>query len=160
MIANVGIIAIFLAIGFVVALLDVARGLAGDGGRVLLALGTAGDRSDEILRSLGSIAGTAADEVVIAEKRHYLRGRDLEEMNRLLRDGVAQGGFSGSVDAYPDEVSALAELVSRASDGDVAALMCHAEREEVFEWLAKEGFKPMDAGAIAPRGRPAPRAPR
>ena len=36
-------------------LLEVARGVAA--GRVLLALGTAGDRSDEVLRSLGDIAG-------------------------------------------------------------------------------------------------------
>ncbi len=141
-------------------LLEVARGLTRDGGRVLLALGTAGDRSDEMLRSLGEIAGAGADEVVIAEKPHYLRGRDLEEMNGILRDGVAVGGYSGSVDAFSGEVGALAELVSRAGNGDVAALMCHAERDDVFDWLAREGFDPMDAAAIGAGARPAPRAPR
>ena len=43
--------------------------------------GTAGDRTDEILHRLGVLAA-AADDLVIAEKRHYLRGRDLERDER------------------------------------------------------------------------------
>lgn len=121
-------------------LLEVARGVAA--GRVLLALGTAGDRSDEVLRSLGAIAGGGADEVVIAEKRHYLRGRDLPAMNELLRSGLREGGFDREVDSYPSEVAALAELASRADAGDVVAVMTHAERGEVFDWLTGAGYVP------------------
>jgi cyanophycin synthetase len=55
-------------------LLDVARHLAPNG-KVRLAVGTAGDRTDEILHNLGVLAGSGADDVVICEKRHYLRGR-------------------------------------------------------------------------------------
>ena len=58
-----------------------------------LAIGTAGDRTDEILTGLGVIAG-GADDLVIAEKRHYLRGRDLEGMNELMRAGARQGGYA------------------------------------------------------------------
>jgi cyanophycin synthetase len=122
-------------------LLEVARGVTR--GRVLLALGTAGDRGDDIIRSLGEIAGAVVNEVVIAEKPHYLRGRDLDEMNELLRSGLREGGFGGSVDACPSEVAALEELVARAAPGDVVAVMCHAERDEVFAWLASHGFGPM-----------------
>ena len=122
-------------------LLEVARGVTR--GRVLLALGTAGDRGDDIIRSLGEIAGAVVNEVVIAEKPHYLRGRDLGEMNELLRSGLREGGFDGSVDACPSEVAALEELVARAAPGDVVAVMCHAERDEVFAWLASHGFGPM-----------------
>jgi len=121
-------------------LLDVARGVAK--GRVLLALGTAGDRTDDVLHALGLLAGQAADDVVIAEKPHYLRGRDLAEMNALLRAGVADAGFSGEVEARPSEVSALQALLERARSGDVVAVMSHAERPDVFDWLAKAGFEP------------------
>ena len=72
-----------------------------------LGYGTAGDRTDEILHNLGVLAA-AADDLVIAEKRHYLRGRDLEEMNEILRDGAREGGFSGEIEAYPTELSATA----------------------------------------------------
>ena len=71
-------------------LLDVARSLAGRRGKLRLALGTAGDRTDAILRRLGELGG-AADESVICEKRHYLRGRDLEGMNALFREGCRRG---------------------------------------------------------------------
>lgn len=125
-------------------LLEVARGVAP--GRVLLALGTAGDRGDEVLHGLGMLAGQGADEVVIAEKRHYLRGRDLAEMNELLRSGVADAGFGGEVEACPSELSALETLLGRAASGDVVAVMTHAERAELFDWLAGAGFSPSGPG--------------
>jgi cyanophycin synthetase len=113
-------------------------------GKVRLGIGTAGDRTDEILHSLGRLAGAEADDVVIAEKRHYLRGRDLEEMNEIMRAGVSEAGYVGPVEAYPTEVAALEALTSRAHRGDVVAVMTHAERAEVFTWLEKEGYRPVD----------------
>jgi cyanophycin synthetase len=110
-------------------------------GKVRLGIGTAGDRTDEILHSLGLIAGAGADDVIIAEKRHYLRGRDLDEMNEIMRAGVAEAGYVGPVKAYATEVEALEALVSRAHRGDVVAVMTHAERGEVFAWLEAEGFR-------------------
>jgi cyanophycin synthetase len=112
-------------------------------GKVRLGIGTAGDRTDEILHSLGLLAGAGADDVIIAEKRHYLRGRDREEMNEIMRAGVAEAGYVGPVQAFPTEVEALVALVSRAHRGDVVAVMTHAERGEVFAWLEAEGFRPV-----------------
>jgi cyanophycin synthetase len=122
-------------------LMDVARSVAGRR-KVRLAFGTAGDRTDEILHSLGVLAG-AADDLVIAEKRHYLRGRDLHEMNELLRSGAREGGYTGEIEAQPNEVAAIRALIARAKRGDVCAVMAHAERVEVFDWLAGEGFEPV-----------------
>ena len=34
----------------------------------------------------------------------------------------------------------LAALVAQAAPGDVVGLMCHAQREEVYAWLAEHGF--------------------
>jgi cyanophycin synthetase len=134
-------------------LLEVCRRLAGadgDGsarrrgrGRVRVAIGTAGDRTDEILLNLGRLAAGAADEVVICEKRHYLRGRDLDEMNAILRRGVAEGGYGGEVPAYPTELEALQALLQRSRRGDVAAVMTHVERQPIFEWLAESGYWPV-----------------
>jgi cyanophycin synthetase len=129
-------------------LLDVCRHLAGSGARpglVRLALGTAGDRTDEILLGLGKLAGRGADDVVICEKRHYLRGRDLEAMNELFRHGVADGGYRGEVPSYPSELSALQALLARSRRGDVVAVMSHAERREIFAWLEEQGLRPVPA---------------
>jgi cyanophycin synthetase len=127
-------------------LLDVAGAVAGRH-RVRLGYGTAGDRTDEILHNLGVLAA-AADDLVIAEKRHYLRGRDLEEMNAILREGAREGGFSREIEAYPTELSAMQALVARARPGDVCAVMAHVERKELFEWLESDGFEPVDVGRL------------
>ena len=132
-------------------LLDVSRALAGAGrrhGAVRLALGTAGDRTDEILHALGVLAGRGADDVVICEKRHYLRGRDLDEMNAIFREGAAAGGYRGEVAAHPTEVVAMQALLARSRRGDVAAVMSHAERAEIFAWLASAGYTPVAPGRL------------
>jgi cyanophycin synthetase len=131
-------------------LLEVCRALvdgtdrAGPKGGVRLALGTAGDRTDAMLRRMGELAGARADEVVICEKRHYLRGRSLEGMNELFRDGARAAGYEADVVAYPTELAALQALVERARPGDVVAVMSHVERTEIFAWLAGAGFTPVD----------------
>jgi cyanophycin synthetase len=141
-----------------VGLLDVCRRLAADG-RVWLGLGTAGDRSDEILHRLGVVAGEGADEVLIAEKPHYLRGRDREQMNDLLRRGAQDGGKDPArIDALPSERSALAAMVERSAPGDVVTIMAHAERPELFAWLDERRASPVDAARL--RQLAAERAPR
>ncbi|MCV0404461.1 MAG: Mur ligase [Chloroflexi bacterium] len=125
-----------------IGLMEVARAVAGSH-RIGLALGTAGDRTDEILNRLGVIAG-GADDLVIAEKEHYLRGRDREEMNELLRAGAREGGYTGEVTALPTELEAFRTLLDRAEPGDVAVVMAHVERRELFAWLEQEGYRPVD----------------
>ena len=127
-------------------LMDVARAVAGRN-KVRLAYGTAGDRTDEILHNLGVLAA-AADELVICEKRHYLRGRDLEEMNEILRAGAREGGYTGEIPALPTELEALQALLARAERGDVCAVMAHVERKELFEWLEGQGYRTVDAGRL------------
>jgi cyanophycin synthetase len=127
-------------------LMEVARAVARNH-RVHLALGTAGDRTDEILHRLGVLSG-AADDLVIAEKPHYLRGRDLADMNDLLRDGAREGGYSGRIDALPTELAALKALLRRANPGDVCAVMTHVERREIGEWLDASGYRPVPADRV------------
>ncbi len=129
-----------------VGLMEVARAVAGSHA-VRLAYGTAGDRTDEILHRLGVIAGGAND-LVIAEKRHYLRGRDLREMNAILRAGAREGGYRGRIEPRATEVSALKALLGRAERGDVCAVMAHVERSELFDWLGRSGFEPVVADRL------------
>jgi cyanophycin synthetase len=128
-------------------LLDVSRRLAADG-RVRVAIGTAGDRTDEILHNLGALAGARADDVVICEKRHYLRGRELEPMNQILREGVAAAGYRRPVPAFPTELAALQALLKRARAGDVVACMTHVERAEIRSYLTSAGYEPVSADRL------------
>ncbi|MGE9807625.1 tetratricopeptide repeat protein [Janibacter sp. G1551] len=123
------------------ALLDVSRGLRAPGGRLLLALGTGGDRTDDILESLGEMAGRAADHIVITHKRHYQRGRSYAEFEEHYHRGLARAGV-GDVPVAPGEVEALALLAEGAVDGDVIAVMCHEERGAVRDWITAHGGTP------------------
>ncbi|KRE62767.1 tetratricopeptide repeat protein [Nostocoides sp. Soil756] len=129
------------------ALLDVARGLTAPGGCLHLALGTAGDRTDDILQALGEIAGLRADHVVAAHKESYLRGRTVADLEVQLRLGLGRAGVA-DIASYPTELAGLQACLVDAEDGDVVALMCHAEREDVVAWLRSVGASADDAATI------------
>ena len=129
------------------ALLDVARGLTAPGGRVHLVLGAVGDRTDDLIRDLAAIGGVRADHVVLARKEKYLRGRTLEELEGLLREGLLSVGVADSV-SFPSEIDALSNVVEGAADGDVVAFMAHAQRQAGYDWLAGHGATPDDAATI------------
>ncbi len=115
------------------ALLSVVRGLRLPGGRVVTVLGTAGDRLDEQLVEMGHLARHGSDEVVIALKERYLRGRVPEEMTELLRRGA------GDVPAYDDEVTALRAVLLGRHPADAVALMVHQDRVLCEEVLREAG---------------------
>jgi cyanophycin synthetase len=157
------------------AILDVAEGIAaGAAGRaapITAIIGTAGDRPDDTLRGIGRIAASRAQRVAIKETRRYLRGRTPESVVGELLAGVTTTGMAAAeVPIYPDETRALqAELNGSAATGAsggrpdaarVIVLMCHQERDEVYELLARSGARPVDVaselGQLVPRlqGRP------
>jgi cyanophycin synthetase len=129
------------------ALLEVARGLAAPGGAVRLGLGCAGDRADDAIIAMGEIAGRGAEEVALKIARHYLRGREPEDLLGLFREGLAKVGVL-DVPGHDTELAALEALVPHALHGDVIALMCHAERAEVDGWIRAHGGKVDDARSI------------
>jgi cyanophycin synthetase len=120
------------------ALLEVMAGIRAPGARLLLGLGAVGDRTDELIGRLGEIGAMGADVVAIGHKEKYLRGRTLEELEGLLRSGAERVGVT-DVAAYPTEVDCLAALVGQAVPGDVVGLMCHAERQAAYDWIAEHG---------------------
>ena len=120
------------------ALLEIMAGVRRAGARLLLGLGAVGDRTDDLIGRLGEIGAMGADVVAIGHKQRYLRGRSTAEIEELLREGAERVGVTG-VAAYPTEVACLEALVEQARPGDVVGLMCHAEREDVYDWIAAHG---------------------
>ncbi len=129
------------------ALLGVANGLRTPGSAVRLALSAAGDRRDEDIMRLGELAAQRADDVVAVRVERYLRGRTPQEMQDLFAEGAAHVGRGEFADAG-GEVLALAALMERAMPGDVVAVMAHAERTQVIEWLTSREARPMDHEAL------------
>jgi hypothetical protein len=155
--------------------MDVAEGIAAGGaGRtapITAIIGTAGDRPDDTLRGIGKIAAKRAQRVAIKETLKYLRGRAAGAVVGELLAGVKAGGIgAGDVPIYPSETAALkAELNGAAANGHgrgadaprVIVLMCHEEREEVFDLLKSLGARPVDIASelttIVPRLQERPR---
>jgi cyanophycin synthetase len=160
----------------VAAILDVAEGIAaGSAARaapITAIIGTAGDRPDDTLRGIGRIAASRAQRVVIKETRKYLRGRTAESVVGELLAGIKAAGVSaGDVPVYRSETEALrAELNGSAATAvgggrpdapRVIVLLCHEEREAVFELLAHLGARPVDVATelteLVPRLQARPR---
>ena len=123
------------------ALIHVMNGLRPEGSRTRLVLGIAGDRQDDVLLAVAAMAARGVDDVLIGHKERYLRGRTTAEMATLYRAGAAEVGVD-DLEEQPTELSGLRTLLGRSSPGDVVAVMCHAEREEIYAWLAKAGALP------------------
>ena len=119
-------------------LLKVAEGLRPPGSAVHLGLGAGGDRTDEILQGLGELAGRRADRVSAVHKATYLRGREMEDLETQLRVGLARVGVA-EIDSYPSELEGLQAMVATASPGDVLAVMVHADRVALDQWLTERG---------------------
>ena len=120
------------------ALLEIMNGVRRPGARLLLGLGAVGDRTDDLVSQLGEMGARDADVVVIAHKRKYLRGRQTDELDALFRAGAARVGVD-EVPTHPTEVAGLEALVAQARPGDIVGLMCHEDRQGVYDWLAAQG---------------------
>jgi cyanophycin synthetase len=120
------------------ALLEIMRGVRRPEGRLLLGLGAVGDRTDDLVEHLGEMGARDADVVVVAHKDRYLRGRTKEELDALFLAGAERVGVT-ELPSYPSEVSGLEALVAQARPGDVVGLMCHEDRQGVYDWIAENG---------------------
>ncbi|MGI8577829.1 MAG: Mur ligase family protein [Nocardioidaceae bacterium] len=120
------------------ALIEVMNGLRSVGSRTLLGIGTAGDRTDDLVRSLGELGARDCDVLVIVHKDAYLRGSDIEHMTATYRAGAAAVGVT-DVPAFRSELAGLQALVSQADRGDVVAVMCHQDRAGLHGWLRSLG---------------------
>ncbi|MDX6264815.1 MAG: cyanophycin synthetase [Kribbellaceae bacterium] len=120
------------------ALLEIMNGVRQPGGRLLLALGSPGDRADDMVSAMGAIGARGADRVVIGHKGEYLRGRPPAELEAVFREGTSSVGVD-DVPSFPTELEAAQALVREARPGDVVAVMSLQDRASLDAWLRSEG---------------------
>ena len=122
-------------------LLDFGRNFVAPGARLLAIIGTAGDRPDAALRTIGRLAGAATDRVWVRETEHYLRGRTRGEMNALFLSGIAEGrgGAAGEDTIVSGELEALAAALAVARSGDAIVMMCFEDQAAVLARLGTLG---------------------
>jgi cyanophycin synthetase len=126
-------------------LVEICRGLRKPGADIWLALGSAGDRTEEIIQGMAYIAARGADHIVIVEQLRYLRGRERQEIIDLLRAGAVDGGATDVLD-LPDEIGGLQRMLRRARRGDVVAITALGQRPEIFKYLKRKGARRIGPG--------------
>jgi UDP-N-acetylmuramyl tripeptide synthase len=109
-------------------LLQVARHLQREGGRLGMILGHAGNRQDADIRALARAAAEfRPDLVVVKEDESYLRGRVPGEIPRLIREELLGLGLPDS--ALPlrsSELEGVRAALDWSQPGDVLALPVHS----------------------------------
>ncbi len=141
-------------------LVEILQGLRPAGREIWLAIGTAGDRTDDILQGFAVRAALGADHLAIAELPKYLRGRPREDVVDQLRRGAARAG-KHDVPVYPDEMRALRAMLKRSAPGDVVGITALAQREQAFRWLRTHGARllgPSDVRRLVKAARSARRS--
>jgi cyanophycin synthetase len=142
----------------VIGLTELLDGLRPPGGEIWLAICTAGDRTDEILRAFAFRAAVGADHLGVAELLHYLRGRTRENIVAQLRAGAHEAGVA-DVSVHDDELQALKAMLRASVPGDVVSVTALGMRPEIFAWLRRRGAVPSGPADVkrlvrAARARP------
>jgi cyanophycin synthetase len=119
-------------------LLGFARTFVEPGGQLIAVVGTAGDRTDEMLVSLGRIAAGNADLVIAKDTTKYLRGRNPGEIPDLIQRGITATGTIG-YETATSETSGFERARELARDGDVIALMCIEDYDTILPQLESIG---------------------
>lgn len=126
-------------------LLRVAEGLRGDGGRLGILLGHAGNREDRDIERLAMTAAAFKPAlVVVKELESFRRGREPGEVPRILRAALLRAGLPESVlPMRANELDAVHCALDWARAGDVLVLPVHghAARAAVLGLLQQEGQK-------------------
>lgn len=123
----------FVEVGDVTVLMDYAHNPAGLRGLVdfiaklpnkyrTCVLNGTGDRRDDDIREFGRIAADAFDRIVI-RTGNYLRGRDPEELHRLLQEGIAQSACSPQVRIIPDGRDAIHHAIKHGRKGELVVTL-------------------------------------
>ncbi len=135
-------------------LIEVVQGLRSPGGATWVAICTAGDRTDEILRGFALEAAVGADHLAIADLRHYTRGRTAAEIYERLAAAAAEAGVTDPP-RYRGELHALKEILAASRRGDVVAITALGMRPQLFRWLESRGARRLTPADVRRRARAA-----
>jgi hypothetical protein len=84
------------------------------------------------------LAATDADHTIIKDLPHYLRGRELGEMPRIMREAY-MAAAEGEPELAADEKAGFDRALELARPGDVVAIMCLEDFDEILELLDRDG---------------------
>lgn len=108
-----------------------------------------GDRRDEDIVALGSLAASMFDEIIIRQDRN-LRGRTEKEIIDFMLQGIHQSDAKKTVKVIPQEKEAIDYALKNAKKGSfivicsdvvpdaLSQVMKHKEEEDRFEILAED----------------------
>lgn len=113
-----------------VGLLDFARSICPNGGKLIAIIGTAGDRNDASLVEIGRLATLDADYVIAKNTGKYLRGRTPEDLMARYLEGI-ESGREVPFETSENELTAVQRALELAAPGDVIAVMAHEYVTEI-----------------------------
>ncbi len=107
--------------------------------RRLVAVGLAGDRSDDAARQVGALLGQLKlDRIIVKELVGYLRGRVEGELSGILLKTLHAARVSKSKISYVrTDIEAMAQTLAWLKPGDLAVLFLHEDLIELTAQLAK-----------------------
>lgn len=106
-----------------------------------------GDRRDDDIREFGKIAADNFERIII-RRGNYLRGRNEEDMYRLLQEGMAQSDKQPQIRLMPESRDAIHHAIKHGRKGEVVVTLADRvpddikyvqEYRDIF--LAKEAEK-------------------
>lgn len=99
----------------------------------------AGDRSDQdIIDVTNAVRQLNPYTYSLAEIKNYLRGRELNEISKIVKDRLLASGVSPqSILLARDPLDGAKQIMQRAEPGDVVLLFVLSEREKVQSYLTE-----------------------
>jgi UDP-N-acetylmuramyl tripeptide synthase len=97
----------------------------------------AGDRSNkDICDVADAVSKLVPNTYVLAELEQYLRGREINEISRLVKEHLENRGVSSTdILLATDPLDGTKQIIKRAKSGDLVLLFVLSEREKVQEFL-------------------------
>lgn len=117
-------------------------------GRLIGVIAAPGDRRNDVIISLGRVAGQGFDTIFIKED-HDLRGRQPGETAALLRSGMLEAGFDpAQITTVLDESEAVTSALAKGEPGDLIAVF-YEKYDVVMNVITKFNETPA-ADALTP----------
>lgn len=119
-------------------------------GRRICVLAAPGDRRDEDIHAIGTIAAQSTFDHYICKRDDNPRGRGNDEVPNLLKAALLEAGIKAShVEVVPEEVEALERALRHARPGDL--LLCFIDQIS-RSWSQVAQFRPELPTSPKPRG--------
>ena len=108
--------------------------------RKLLLIGQAGDRSNDDIANLVKTASQMnLDQVIIAEIKKYMRGREPGEVPGIISNCFRENGIKECSIQYADDIlGGIKKSIQFAEQDDLLVLLCLDQKEEAFQFIENE----------------------